>query len=52
MFNSKINMLPERKGNRMSASVNTHRAKNELGWEAKNNFKDHIADFIVRNKKI
>ncbi len=50
MFNTSIIMLPERKGNRMGAMVNTNRIKNELGWEAKNKLKDHILEFISLHK--
>lgn len=49
MFGSPINILPERKGNRMSASVNTHRSKNELGWMAHKKIQDHIKEFKANN---
>lgn len=48
MFNLPITMLPERKGNRMSASVETNRTKNELGWHAEKKIEDYINDIIVK----
>ena len=43
MFGGKVEMLPERKGNRMLAEVVT--AKTEaLGWEAKKSIKDYIIE--------
>jgi len=48
MFGGEISMLPERKGNRMSASVELARSKNELGWKAEKKITDHIKDFISR----
>jgi UDP-glucose 4-epimerase len=47
MFGLPIEMLPERKGNRMSAPVNTQRAKNELGWSAKNTIDEYIRSIKV-----
>lgn len=41
MFDSEIEMLPERPGNRMSGEVITEKTK-ALGWEAKHNLKDYI----------
>ncbi len=47
MFGGKIEMLPERKGNRMSADVMT--AKTEaLGWKPKKKLKDYI-DSLRKN---
>jgi UDP-glucose 4-epimerase len=44
MFGSEIQMLPERKGNRMSADVVT--AKTEaLGWSPKRRLKEYIEEF-------
>lgn len=48
MFNLPINMLPERKGNRMTATVETHRTKNELGWEASKKIEDYINEIISK----
>lgn len=45
-FGSEVIMLPERKGNRMSASVELARSKNELGWHAEKKIVDHIKNFI------
>ncbi len=40
-FDGKIEMLPERRGNRMSAEVITDKTK-ALGWEPKRKLKDYI----------
>jgi UDP-glucose 4-epimerase len=45
MFGGEIVMLPERKGNRMSATVESERAKAELGWSPKQKIVDYIKDF-------
>lgn len=45
MFGTDIVMLPERKGNRMNASINTSKVR-ALGWEPKNNLEDHIREFL------
>jgi len=47
MFGGEIEMLEERPGNRMSASLDTSRSNGELGWEAKVSIKDYIREFIV-----
>ena len=44
MFGGKIEMLPERKGNRMDAEVISQKTK-ELGWEAKINLEDYVNSF-------
>ncbi len=41
MFETEIEMLPERKGNRMSAPVVSDKTK-ELGWKAEVSIKDYI----------
>ena len=41
MFGGNINMLPERKGNRMSGDVITGKTRS-LGWSPKRNLKDYI----------
>tara|TARA_R100000353_G_C6510728_1_gene196580 strand:+ start:2438 stop:3289 length:852 start_codon:yes stop_codon:yes gene_type:complete len=41
-INTKIEMLPERKGNRMSAKVITDRTR-ALGWSSRKNLKDYIS---------
>jgi UDP-glucose 4-epimerase len=45
IFNRPIEMLPERKGNRMSAEVVTDKTL-ALGWSAKTSIVDHIEKFI------
>lgn len=44
-FGGELTMLPERKGNRMSSSVDLSRSKNELGWVAEKKIIDHIKEF-------
>jgi UDP-glucose 4-epimerase len=44
MFGGDIKMLPERKGNRLSADVITKKTV-ELGWSSKENLKDYIENF-------
>lgn len=46
MFGGKIEMLPERKGNRMSASIDLSRSHGELGWTNEISIKDYIEKFI------
>jgi UDP-glucose 4-epimerase len=41
MFGGKVEMLPERKGNRMSADVVTEKTR-ALGWEPKTRLQDYI----------
>jgi UDP-glucose 4-epimerase len=41
MFGGVIEMLPERKGNRMAADIITNKTK-ELGWAPKYNLRDYI----------
>jgi UDP-glucose 4-epimerase len=48
MFGSEIRMLPERPGNRMSASIDTSRTK-ELGWKQEYQLEDHIREFVEEN---
>lgn len=45
MFGGEIQMLPERKGNRMSAQVLTEKTK-ALGWEPKRHLKDYIEELV------
>lgn len=45
-FGGDTKMLPERKGNRMGASVDVERSKNELGWVAEKKITDYIKEFI------
>lgn len=50
MFGCEIEMLPERAGNRMSAAIDTVKSE-ALGWKSKVKIKDHIAEFVEKNKK-
>lgn len=43
LFGGKIEMLPERKGNRMIAEVVSEKTR-ELGWEPKRSLKDYIEE--------
>ena len=45
MFNTEIEMLPERKGNRMDASIDLSKSK-ILGWKAEKDIAEHIKKFI------
>jgi UDP-glucose 4-epimerase len=47
MFGAPIEMLPERKGNRMTSDVDTKRAREELGWQATRRIEDHIREFVA-----
>jgi UDP-glucose 4-epimerase len=47
LFHGKIEMLPERAGNRMSASIDLSRSNGELGWKAEVSIKDHIKEFLT-----
>ena len=48
MFGGEIIMLPERKGNRMTADVIVEKTKS-LGWNCKKSIKDHILEFKENN---
>lgn len=48
MFGSEIVMLPERKGNRMSSSIETGKTR-ALGWKSSNGLEEHIKEFIASN---
>ena len=48
MFGSKIEMLPERKGNRMTADVITEKTES-LGWKPTRKIKDYIEEQRKRN---
>ena len=50
MFGGNIEMLPERKGNRMTADVITAKTQ-ALGWKAKKNIKDYIEESRKNNWK-
>jgi UDP-glucose 4-epimerase len=51
MFGGKIEMLPERKGNRMTASIDLSRSNGELGWTNEVSIKDYIKEFIESLEK-
>jgi len=46
MFGADVEMLPERKGNRMVADVNTETTR-ALGWEPKRDLKDYINNLKI-----
>ncbi len=46
LFGGKIEMSPERQGNRMTASIDLSRSNGELGWKAETHLKDHIQEFL------
>ncbi len=48
MFGGEIEMLPERKGNRMTADVITSKTE-ALGWSAKRSIKDYIEQCRLNN---
>jgi len=48
MFDTKIEFLPERPGNRFGADLMTSKIK-KLGWSAKTSVRDHILNFINNN---
>lgn len=45
MFGGKIEMLPERAGNRLSSSIDLSRSRDELGWRAERSVRKYIANF-------
>lgn len=45
LFGGTIEMLPERKGNRMTSSIDLSRSSFELGWRAKKNIEEYIQEF-------
>lgn len=49
MFGGKINMLPERRGNRMTGGVKVQKTQ-DLGWKAQHSLIDYI-DMIVKGKR-
>lgn len=48
LFNSKITMLPERKGNRKESGLNATKS-HSLGWKAKESISDYIHGIIASN---
>lgn len=47
MFGGEISMLPPREGNRMNATLELSRAKDELGWRAEKSIVNHISEFLA-----
>jgi len=50
MFGGDVEMLPERKGNRLTADVITDKTK-ALGWVSKHKVSDYIKDIKINNWK-
>ncbi|MEI8631930.1 NAD-dependent epimerase/dehydratase family protein [Vibrio sp. PP-XX7] len=50
MFNGQIEMLPERKGNRMTADVITDKTK-ALGWKPRRKLEDYIEQLKKNNQR-
>lgn len=50
MFGGKIKMLPERRGNRNTATLVTEKTES-LGWKAKINIEDYIDELLISLKK-
>ncbi|MBU2472668.1 NAD-dependent epimerase/dehydratase family protein [Patescibacteria group bacterium] len=50
LFGGKIEMLPEKKGDRRSSTINLSKMK-ELGWSAKRNIKEYIELVKKENKQ-
>lgn len=50
LFTTDIEMLPERKGNRMDSSIDTTRVSHEFGWEAKEGVGDYIKEIVASKK--
>ncbi len=46
LFGSPIEFLPERKGNRMNGTLDVRRSKQELGWEARRDLAEYIAQIV------
>jgi len=49
MFKSEFNMLPEKKGNRLTAPVLTDKIR-QLGWSPKNNIESYIKELLSVTK--
>jgi UDP-glucose 4-epimerase len=48
-FGGEIEMVPERKGNRMSSTIDLTRTRGELDWSAEKKVIDHIKEFISQS---
>ncbi len=51
LFNSNIEILPERAGNRQTSELDASRSK-ALGWSAKISLEDEIAKFLENNHRL
>ncbi len=49
MFGGKVDLLPARKGNRMSSTIDLSRSRDELGWRAEKSVRTYIAGLLDRN---
>lgn len=47
MFDSKIEMLPERPGNRMKSTVDVRRTELELGWKPQHDLPEYIRSIVA-----
>ncbi len=45
IFGGKVEMLPERQGNRVTSSLDLSRSRDELGWRAEKSIKNYIQEF-------
>jgi len=50
LFGGTVEMLPARAGNRMTASIDLSRSRDELGWRAEKTVKKYIGEFVVSLK--
>lgn len=50
MFNTKVEIIPERKGNRMTAKVYSDKTK-DIGWTQKHRLDNHVSEFINNHPK-
>jgi UDP-glucose 4-epimerase len=50
MFGGKIEMLPERKGNRMESVMDTSRAEKEFGWKPEHTVREYIESLKKERK--
>ncbi len=46
LFTDNIEMLPENPGNRMNATVETKKVKEEFGWETTMSVRDYVKDLV------
>jgi len=51
LFGGEVEMIPERRGNRMAADVLSHKTR-ELGWSPKRRLKDYIANLHDKRGKL